>query len=135
MTTEVPEMAFDHAGIATEDADGLASQYTELLDCERVHEEQFGGMDIVFLDVGNGYFELLEPLDDDGVIARFLAENGPGIQHLALATDDIDAALDRADDLGIDCIDDEPRPGAWGHDVAFMHPRSTGGILLEFVQH
>lgn len=128
------ETRFDHAGIATDDADTLADLYVELFDCERVHEETFGDMWVVFLDLGNGYFELLEP-QGEGVIANYLSENGPGIHHLAVATDDIEAALETARACGVDLIDEEPREGAWGHDVAFLHPRSTGGILLEFVEH
>jgi methylmalonyl-CoA/ethylmalonyl-CoA epimerase len=128
-------MEFDHAGIATDDAAGLVSLYGDLLDAPVAHEETFDGMRVVFLDLGNGYFELLEPLDDDGAIARYLDRNGPGIHHLALATDDIEAALATARDHGVDLVDEDPRPGAWGHEVAFCHPRSTGGVLLEFVQH
>lgn len=128
-------MHIDHAGIATDDADALADLYADLFDADRAHEETFDGMDVVFLDFGNGYFELLEPRDGEGAIASYLDENGPGIHHLAVATDDIDAALDRAREMGLDLVDDEPREGAWGHDVAFLHPKSTGGVLLEFVDH
>lgn len=127
-------MDFDHAGVATEDADGLADLYTDLLDCDRVHDERFDGMDVVFLDVGGGYLELLEPLED-GPIASYLEDNGPGIHHVALETDDIAGALERARAHDVTLIDEEPRPGAWGHDVAFLHPEDTGGILVEFVQH
>ena len=125
-------MKFDHAGIATADADAARSLFEELLGAPAVHEERFDGMAITFLDLGNGYLELLEPLDD-GPIARYLDRNGPGIHHLAFVTDDVEAALDRAGAAGIECIDEEPRPGAWGHEVAFLHPKSTGGVLVEFV--
>jgi methylmalonyl-CoA/ethylmalonyl-CoA epimerase len=128
-------MHIDHAGIATDDADALADLYADLFDADRAHEETVDGMDVVFLDFGNGYFELLEPIDGEGAIAGYLDENGPGIHHLAVATDDIDAALDRTRRMGLDLVDDEPREGAWGHDVAFLHPKSTGGVLLEFVEH
>ena len=128
-------MHIDHAGVATDDAAGLADLYVDLLGCEAVYSEEFDGMDVHFLDCGNGYLELLEPLDDEGAIARYLDRNGPGIQHLAFATDDAAAALDRAADLGVEAIDEEPRPGAWGHEVAFLHPRDTGGVLVEFVEH
>ena len=127
-------MDFDHAGIATDDADALADLFVDLLDVPAVHEEEFEGMTIVFLDVGDGYFELLEP-QADGTLARYLDRHGPGIHHLALATDDIDGALDRARDLGVELIDDRPRAGAWDHEVAFLHPNSTGGVLVEFVSH
>jgi len=127
-------MHFDHAGVATDDADALADLYTDLLGCDLAHEETFDGMWVVFLDVGNGYLELLEPTDG-GAIASYLDENGPGIHHLAFATEDIDATLGRARELGVDLVDETPRAGAWGHDVAFLHPNSTGGVLLEFVEH
>ncbi len=127
-------MHFDHAGIATEDATSVADRFTDLCGLEVAHEERFQGMDVVFLDCGNGYLELLEPLAD-GPIANYLEANGAGIQHLALATDDLSGALERARELNVRLIDEEPRPGAWGHSVAFCHPKDTGGVLLEFVEH
>lgn len=127
-------MHFDHAGIATDDANALAELFEDLFDTPTVHEEEFDGMTVRFLDLGNGYFELLES-HEDGPIATYLERNGPGVHHLALTTDDIEGALEDAHEAGIDLIDEEPRPGAWGHDVAFLHPGSTGGVLIEFVQH
>jgi methylmalonyl-CoA/ethylmalonyl-CoA epimerase len=145
MTDETPdaespledvEVRFDHAGIATDDAHSLLALYEPLLDAPVVHEEEFDGLRVAFLDLGNGYFEVLEPLAEaDGAIASYLDRRGPGIHHLALETDDIEACLDAAEDLDVDRIDEDPRPGAWGHDVAFLHPGSTGGVLLEFVEH
>jgi len=126
-------MRFDHAGIATDDAASLAERYEGLLDADIVHEETFDGMEIAFLDFGNGYFELLEPVAEDNAIASFLDRRGSGIHHLALATVDIEGTLARAERMGVELLDEDPRPGAWGHDVAFLHPRDTGGILLEFV--
>jgi methylmalonyl-CoA/ethylmalonyl-CoA epimerase len=127
-------MQFDHAGLATDDAADLAALYADLFDAPVVHEEELDDLRVVFLDLGNGYFELLEPTDD-GTVARYLDRNGPGIHHVALETDDIEAALEAARGHGVDLIDDEPRPGAWGHDVAFLHPKSTGGVLVEYVEH
>ena len=128
-------MRFDHVGVATRDAADLADLFDGLLDAPVAHEETFDGMTVVFLDLdGGGYFELLEPAED-GAIADYLDREGPGIHHVALATDDVSAALDRARDLGVDLVDEEPRPGAWDHEVAFCHPRSTGGVLVEFVEH
>ena len=127
-------MHLDHAGIATNDTDSLVFLFEDLLDAELVHEELLDGMEILFLDVGGDYLELIEPTGE-GAIAEYLDENGPGIHHLAFAADDIGAALERAQDRGVDLIDSEPRPGAWGHDVAFCHPKSTGGVLVEFVEH
>jgi len=128
-------MHFDHAGIATDDAATIVDLYSELLDAPVAHHEEFDGMDVTFLDVENGYFEVIEPLGEEGAIASYLDRNGPGLHHVAVATDDIEAALETARDHGIELIDEEPRPGAWGHEVAFLHPKDTGGILIEFVEH
>lgn len=127
-------MHFEHAGVATHEAEELAFVYEDLLGLEIVHEERFEGMEILFMELENGYFELIEPLED-GPISEYLDENGPGLHHVALRTEDIEADLERARDLGVDLIDEEPRPGAWGHEVAFFHPGSTGGVLLELVEH
>jgi len=127
-------MRFDHVGVATRDATELAGLFDGLLDAPVAHEETFDGMVARFLELDGGYFELLEPLED-GTIARYLDSHGPGIHHVALRTDDIDAALERARDAGVDLVDEEPRPGAWGHEVAFLHPKSTGGVLVEYVEH
>ncbi|WP_336327263.1 methylmalonyl-CoA epimerase [Halovenus sp. HT40] len=127
-------MRVDHAGIATDNAESMVERYTALFDCSVAHEETFDGMEIHFLDLGNCYFEVIEPLED-GAIASYLDRNGPGIHHLAIETDDIEASLETARELDIDLIDEQPRAGAWGHDVAFLHPGSTGGVLIEFVEH
>jgi methylmalonyl-CoA/ethylmalonyl-CoA epimerase len=127
-------MQIDHLGIATDDALALAETYEALFDAPVAHEEEFDGLRVVFLDFGGSYFELLEPLEE-GTISRYLERNGAGIHHVALETDDIEAALETARDHGVELIDEEPRPGAWGHDVAFLHPKSTGGVLVEYVEH
>lgn len=127
-------MHFDHAGIATDDARSLATLYADCFGLEIAHEEEFDGLRVVFLECGSGYFELLEPLEE-GTIARYLENQGTGIHHLALATDDLEGALERAREHDVTLIDEEPRPGAWGHSVAFAHPSDTGGILIELVEH
>lgn len=128
-------MRLDHVGIATGDAAGLAELLDDLFDAPVVHEETFDGLELAFLDAAGTELELLEPLDDDGPVARFLDRRGPGIHHLAFHVDDVATALADADAMGLERIDDEPRPGARGHTVAFLHPRSTGGVLVEFVEH
>jgi len=130
-------MEFDHAGVATDDAAETAALFGDLLGAENVHEETDDerGMRFVFLDLGNGYVEVIEPLDDKSAVADYVDENGSGLHHVAFATDDASAALSRARDLGIESIDDEPRSGAWDHDIAFLHPRDTAGVLVEFVEH
>jgi methylmalonyl-CoA/ethylmalonyl-CoA epimerase len=127
-------MNFHHAGIATEDASGLATLFGDLLDAPVVDEETLAELSVTFLQVGDGVLELLEPVGDgEDPISQYLDSYGPGIHHLAFATADVDAALARARDQGLETIDDEPRTGAMGHEVAFLHPRSTGGVLVEFV--
>ncbi|WP_433626954.1 methylmalonyl-CoA epimerase [Halomicrococcus sp. NG-SE-24] len=127
-------MQLDHVGVATDDAAELADLYGELFDAPVAHEEEFDGMRVVFLAFDGGYFELLEPMED-GTIARYLDRNGPGVHHVALRTEDVEGALETVRERGVELVDDEPRPGAWGHDVAFLHPKSTGGVLVEFVEH
>ena len=130
---DVPDTEFDHAGIATHEADELEALFSDLLEAPVAHRERFDGMDVIFLDLGNGYLELLEP-HEGGTIDRYLEQHGPGIHHLAFATDDVAGALEIAREVGIDLVDEESRPGAWGHEVAFLHPGSTGGVLVEFVE-
>lgn len=126
-------MEFDHAGIATREADELAALFGDLLGASVAHRERFAEMDVVFLDLGNAYLELLEP-HEGGTIDRYLERSGAGIHHLAFATDDLEGALEAAREVGIELVDESPRPGAWDHEVAFLHPDSTGGILVEFVE-
>jgi len=121
-----------HVGVATPDATGIAELYGDLLDLPVAHEETFDGMTVVFAGAGP-YVELLEPLTDEGPIARHLDRRGRGLHHLAYAVEDVTAALERARERGVDPIDDDPRPGAWGHEVAFLRPEPTGGVLLELV--
>ena len=128
-------MHVDHIGIATEDADRLADLFGDLFHAPVVHEEEFEGMWVTFLEIDGAYFELLEPLDADSPVGRYLERVGAGMHHLAFATENIEEALANATEAGADPIDAEPRPGAWGHEVAFLHPDSTGGVLVEFVQH
>lgn len=82
-----------------------------------------------------GSIELLEPLGPDTTVGRFLARRGEALHHIAYRVDDLSAELERLRGEGVRLIDDEPRPGAGGHSVAFVHPESTGGVLVELVQH
>jgi methylmalonyl-CoA/ethylmalonyl-CoA epimerase len=126
-------MRLDHAGIAATDADELAGLYSDLLGAPVVHRER-GDIRSVFLDVGDRYLEFLEPVDMDTDIGRYLREAGPGVHHLGFETADLSVALDHARELGIGLIDEEPREGAWGHEIAFLDPDSTGGVLVEFFE-
>ena len=88
----------------------------------------------MLLDVGDGHVELLRPLGPDTAVGKFLARSGPGLHHVAYAVDDIDATLPRLTAAGIQLIDAEPRVGIRDSRVAFLHPRSTGGVLTEIVE-
>lgn len=126
-------MQLHHVGIATEDLDALADLYAALLAAPVAHEETLEGTRIAFLESDGSYLELLEP-GEEGVIATFLEEHGPGIHHLAFETSDIDTTLSYARELGVELVDETPRSGAWDHEVAFLNPESTGNVLIELVE-
>ena len=92
------------------------------------------GVRIAFVDVGGARIELMEPLDAGGALGRFLAARGAGIHHLAFVVPDITAALARARAAGLRLVDEDPRPGAGGTRVAFLHPSGTHGVLVELVE-
>jgi methylmalonyl-CoA/ethylmalonyl-CoA epimerase len=95
-------------------------------------EEQ--GVEAVVLGVGESHVELLRPLGPDTAVGKFLARSGPGLHHVAYRTDDIDSALDAIRGAGLELIDERPRIGIRGARVAFLHPKSTGGVLTELVE-
>jgi methylmalonyl-CoA/ethylmalonyl-CoA epimerase len=95
-------------------------------------EEQ--GVHALLLEIGDAHVELIAPIGPGGGVARFLERNGPGLHHVAYRTDDIDAELKRLVAAGLRMIDEEPRTGIQGSRVAFLHPKSTGGVLTEIVQ-
>ena len=126
----------DHLGIAVRAIDDWVELYRDTLDLEfageDVVEEQ--GVRVAFFRVGESMIELLEPLGEEGPIAKFLERHGEGIHHVALGTGDIGAARDRAAAAGVRLLSDEPLDGAHGKLISFLHPRDTGGVLLEFTQ-
>jgi methylmalonyl-CoA epimerase len=126
----------DHIGVAVEDLDAAIALYEEGFEMELAHREavESQGVEAVLLDVGEGHVELLRPLGPDTAVGKFLARSGPGLHHVAYAVDDIDAMLPRLTAAGIDLIDKEPRVGIRDSRVAFLHPRSTGGVLTEIVE-
>jgi methylmalonyl-CoA/ethylmalonyl-CoA epimerase len=92
------------------------------------------GVEAVLLGIGNGHIELLMPFDADSGVARFLERRGPGMHHVAYRTDDIDSALESVRAAGVELIDELPRTGIRNSRVAFMDPKSTGGVLTELVE-
>jgi methylmalonyl-CoA/ethylmalonyl-CoA epimerase len=126
----------DHIGVAVEDLDGAIALYETSFGMPAAHRETVDefGVEAVLLDVGDGHVELLRPLGPDTGVGRFLEKNGPGMHHVAYATDDIEAALAQVRDAGLRLIDEEPRRGIRNSRVAFLHPKSTGGVLTELVE-
>jgi methylmalonyl-CoA/ethylmalonyl-CoA epimerase len=101
-----------------------------------VHREvvESQGVEAVLLDVGDGHVELLKPLGPDTPVGKFLEKKGAGLHHVAYAVNDIDATLDQLKGAGMQLIDMEPRTGIRNSRIAFLHPRSTGGVLTEIVE-
>ena len=126
----------DHIGVAVEDLDQAVELYSKRLGMPLEHREtvEEQGVEAVLLGVGESHVELLRPLGAETAVGRFLQRNGPGLHHVAYGTDDIDAALDALREAGLRLIDERPRTGIRNSRVAFVHPRSTGGVLTELVE-
>jgi methylmalonyl-CoA/ethylmalonyl-CoA epimerase len=129
-------MKIDHIGIATRGIDEAVKLYRDVLGLEVAETEEVAEQKVrvAMLPIGDSRIELLEATSDDSPISRFLEKRGPGIHHIAVRVDDIQAALTDLKQKGARLIDQEPRQGAGGCLVAFVHPSSTGGVLLELVQ-
>ena len=125
----------DHVGIAVKDLAESVKFYESLgfkaAGYETVEEQK---VKVAFLPCGDSELELLESTSPDGPIARFIDKNGPGIQHIAIRVDDIDKALEELKEKGVRLIDQTPRYGAGNARIAFVHPKATGGVLLELTQ-
>jgi len=130
-------MTLDHIGIATNTiAEGLALWRDALgLQIDHTEEVTEQGVRIAMLSIGETHIELLEPLSESSPVGRFLEKRGPGIHHLAIRVVDIRASLAELKAKGTRLIDESPRTGAGGCLVAFVHPSSANGVLLELVQH
>ena len=126
----------DHIGVAVEDIDAAIELYRDSFGMELAHREtvESQGVEAVLLDVGDGHVELLAPLGPETPVGKYMAKNGAGLHHVAYAVDDIDAALAKIAAAGVQLIDSEPRTGIRDSRVAFLHPRSTGGVLTEIVE-
>lgn len=131
-----PVTGLSHVAIATRDAAGLAGMLAGALGATRGAEEILddGALRVVFLHLGPVTIELLEPLTPDHVVMKFLDTRGPGIHHVSLDVADLPAALAQARAAGARLVDEAPRPGAHGTQVAFLHPKSFGGVLVELCQ-
>lgn len=123
-----------HIGVAVPDLETALTFYREVLGLAPHPPEQADGATIVSLPFGESEVELLTPHDPDSPIARFLARRGPGIHHICYRVPDLDRALAACRTAGYRLIDETPRTGAGGRRIAFVHPRSTAGILLELTE-
>ena len=128
--------AIDHVGVAVSDLDRALTLYRGVFGMEVVHREavESQGVEALLLDVGDGHVELLRPLGPDTVVGKFIDKRGEGLHHVAYRVGDIDSTLRRLADAGVDLIDEFARIGIRGSRVAFLHPRSTGGVLTELVE-
>lgn len=123
-----------HVGIAVPDLEAAAAFYRDVLGLAPHPPEQADGADILSFSLGESDVELLAPRDPDGPIARFLAKRGPGIHHICYRVADLEAALETCRTLGYRLVDETPRTGAGGCRIAFVHPKSTAGILIELTE-
>ncbi|CAK7040904.1 methylmalonyl-CoA epimerase [Tissierella sp. P1] len=126
----------DHIGIAVKNLDETLKFYEDILgmkcvDKEVVEEQK---VKVAFLPIGDTEVELLESTEEDGPIAKFIEKKGEGIQHIAYRVDDIEKAIEELKEKGIKMIDEKPRYGAGGAKIAFLHPKSTFGVLIELCQ-
>ena len=129
-------MKIDHIGIATNGIEEAAAAYRDALGIQITETEEVSGQKVrvAMLPIGESRIELLEATSADSPISKFLAKRGPGIHHIALRVEDIRARLADLKSKGARLIDEEPRTGAGGCLVAFIHPSSTGGVLIELVE-
>ncbi len=123
-----------HIGVAVPDLTEAAAFYRDVLGLDPSHPETADGATIVSIPFGDVEVELLTPDSPDGPIARFLAKRGPGIHHICYRVRNLDRVLERCREHGYRLVDETPRAGAGGRRIAFVHPKATGGILLELTE-
>ena len=123
-----------HIGIAVRDVSAALPFYQDVLGATAKPAERADGALILSLPFGDIDIELLEPQNDQGPVAKFIAKRGPGIHHICFRVPDLDATLQLCRDRGYHLVDDKPRIGAHGRRIAFLHPKSTSEILLEITE-
>ena len=133
----MPPRGIHHLGVAVENLDEALATYERLFGAELEHRELVPeqGVEAAAVRVGSGRVELLAALGDDTPVGKFLANRGPGMHHVAYEVDDLPATLADLADAGAELIDDEPRQGLFGLEVAFVHPDAVHGVLSEVVAH
>lgn len=127
----------EHIGIAVKSLEESIPYYEEILGltCYAIEEVADQRVKTAFFKVGQTKIELLESTDPEGPIGKFIEKKGPGVHHIAFAVDDVQQMLDQASEKGVQLIDKAPRKGAEGLEIAFLHPKSTHGVLTEVCQH
>ena len=136
MTRSTPRgTRVSHIGIAVEALAETLPFFRDVLGLTEIPLDDADGASIVGLSAGESIVELLEAENEESPIARFIAKRGPGIHHICFSVDDLDATLDRCRRAGVQLIDEKPRVGAEGKRIAFLHPKSTGGVLVELSEH
>ena len=128
-------MRLHHVGVAVDDLDAAIELYTQKFGAELTHRASNDELDAAFLKAGEAEVELLMPHREDTPVGKFLAKRGPGLHHIAIAVPDIEKAISEARAEGLEMIDHEPRLGLHGTRIAFIHPKSVGGVLTELVEH
>ena len=123
-----------HLGVAVKELDEALKFFTEGLPLKMSYTEDYQGMRIAFIPVGDSSIELLQDVSGTSAIRKYLDKNGEGIHHIAFEVDDIHQAVAELKEKGVKLIDERPREGAHGMSIAFMHPKATHGILMELVQ-
>jgi methylmalonyl-CoA/ethylmalonyl-CoA epimerase len=123
-----------HIGVAVRNIEEAEKLYTEALSLPVQDREQLRDLKAAFIPIGDTAIELLQSTNPDGAIAKFIGKKGEGIQHIAYQVDDIEKALEELKAKGVGLIDERPRKGAHNSKVAFLHPKSTMGVLIELVE-
>lgn len=126
----------DHIGIAVRNLDDVIPYYTETLGCPllKIEEVESERVRVAFIDAGNIKLELLEPMDDTSAIYKFLEKKGEGIHHIAFGVENIEQRMEELKEKGVRLLNEQPKNGAGGALVAFMHPKSSNGVLYELCQ-
>lgn len=127
----------EHIGIAVSDLEKAIKFYEDVfgLECYKIEEVTDQKVRTAFFMIGQTKIELLESTSPEGAVAKFIEKRGEGIHHIAFAVDDIEAGLKKTAEKGVAMIDCKPRRGAEGLDIAFLHPKATGGVLIEICGH
>ena len=126
----------EHVGIAVESLDGVSDIFSDVLGLEHLGEEEVKDQGVItdIYDTGAGKLEFLKATDEDSPISKFISKKGEAMHHIALKVDNLEAAIEYLGSKGIELIDTEPRRGAEGFSIAFLHPRSTSKVLVELCQ-